>query len=156
MNEIRWYLSFSDNSLSMIILRSIHVAENGIILFFLWLSNIPLYICTTSLSIPLPMDIQVPCPGYCKQCCNEFWGTHIFSNYDFLWIYAKEQNCCIIRQFCFQFFKETPQWLYQFTFPQTVQEGSFFSTASPIFIVCRFFLMMAILTSLRYYFTAVF
>ena len=31
-------------SLSMIISRSIHVAANGIIPFFLWLSNIPLYI----------------------------------------------------------------------------------------------------------------
>jgi len=43
--------------LSLIIFRSIHVATNGIISFFLWLSNIPLYICTLSLSIPLMMDI---------------------------------------------------------------------------------------------------
>ena len=39
-------------SLTMPISRSIHVAVNGIIsflaLFFLWLSNTPLYICTTS------------------------------------------------------------------------------------------------------------
>ena len=43
----------------------------------------------------------------------------------------------------FQFFKEppycSPQWLYQFTFPPTVKEGSLFSTPSPAFIVCRFF-----------------
>ena len=32
-----------------------------------------------------------------------------------------------------------PQWLYQFTFPPTVQECSLFSTPSPAFIVCRFF-----------------
>ena len=41
------------------------------------------------------------------------------------------------------FFKEPPycslQWLYQFTFPPTVKEGSLFSTPSPTFIVCRFF-----------------
>ena len=41
------------------------------------------------------------------------------------------------------FFKESlyhlPQWLYQFTFPPTVQEGSLFSTPSPAFIVCRLF-----------------
>ena len=40
-------------------------------------------------------------------------------------------------------FKESPyhlpQWLYQFTFPPTVQEGSLFSTPSPSFIVCRLF-----------------
>ena len=33
----------------------------------------------------------------------------------------------------------SPQWLYQFTFPSTLQEGSLFSTHSPAFIVCRFF-----------------
>ena len=45
-------------SLSMTISRSIHAAANGIISFFLWPSNIPLYICTTSsLSIPLLMGI---------------------------------------------------------------------------------------------------
>ena len=43
-------------SLSMITSRSTHVAANGIISCFLWLSNIPLCICTTSLSIPLSMD----------------------------------------------------------------------------------------------------
>ena len=41
------------------------------------------------------------------------------------------------------FFKESayhhPQWLYQFTFPPTVQEGYLFSTPSPVFIVCRLF-----------------
>ena len=43
----------------------------------------------------------------------------------------------------FLFFKEppcsSPQWLYQFTFPPTVQEGSLFSTPSPAFIICRLF-----------------
>ena len=32
-----------------------------------------------------------------------------------------------------------PQWLYQFTFPPTVQERSLFSTPSPAFIVCGLF-----------------
>ena len=42
--------------------------------FFLQLSNIPLSTCLiTSLSIHLPMDIQVA-SSYCKQCCNEHWG----------------------------------------------------------------------------------
>ena len=45
--------------LSMKISRFIHVAANGIISFFLQLSNIPLYICTTSsLFIHLLMDID--------------------------------------------------------------------------------------------------
>ena len=44
----------------MIISRFIHVATNGFISFFLWLSNIPLCICSTSsLSPSLSMDIWV-------------------------------------------------------------------------------------------------
>ena len=42
---------------SMIVSRSIHIAANSIISFFLWLSNIPLSICSTSfLSIYLSMS----------------------------------------------------------------------------------------------------
>ena len=26
----------------------------------------------------------LPCPGYCKQCCHEHWGTCVFSNYTLL------------------------------------------------------------------------
>ena len=45
---------------SMVISRFIHVAANGIILLFLWLSNIPLYICTmSSLSIRQSMDTEI-------------------------------------------------------------------------------------------------
>ena len=33
----------------------------------------------------------------------------------------------------------SPYWLYQFAFPPTVQEGCFFSTPSPAFIICRLF-----------------
>ena len=52
------------------------------------------------------------------------------------------------------FFKESPhclpQWLSQFTFPPTVQEGSLFSTS-----LLADFLILAILTSVRWYFTVV-
>ena len=45
----------------MTISRIIHVTPNGSILFIVWLSSIPLYICTTSSSILLfPVDL---CPG---------------------------------------------------------------------------------------------
>ena len=85
----------------------------------------------------------LPCFGYCKQCCNELWGSCIFPNYGFLPIYAKEWDCWIICQLYFQIFRELPycslQWVHQFTFPPTVQEGSLFSTPSPAFIVCGLF-----------------
>ena len=31
----------------------------------------------------------LPCPSYCKQCCNEHWGACIFLNYGFLQVYAR-------------------------------------------------------------------
>ena len=47
---------------------------------------------------------------------------------------------CII---LFLVFKEplyfSPQQLYQFTFPPTVQKGSLFSTPSLVFVICRLF-----------------
>ena len=65
--------------------------------FFLWPNNIPLYICiTSSLSIPLLMDIQVIlCPGYCKQCCNEHWNADIFLNYDFFLRYMPRSGIAV-------------------------------------------------------------
>ena len=56
MSEIIWYLSFSVISFGIVPSRSIHVVSNDKILYFLWLSNIPLCINTTSsLSIHLLM-----------------------------------------------------------------------------------------------------
>ena len=67
-------------------------------------------ICTTAfLPIHLPMDIWLlPCSGYCKQCCNEYWGTHVSFNSGFLSVYAQQWDCRVIWQFYFQFFKEYP------------------------------------------------
>ena len=115
---------------------------------FLWLSNIPFHymiVCVYHTSYPFIYrwtSRLLPCPRYCRQCCNEHWSTCIFFNYGFLRVYAHQWDCWVIWQFYFQFFKEFPycslQWLDQFTFSSTVQEGSLFSTSSPAFFVCRF------------------
>ena len=61
---------------------------------FLWLSNIPLYICTTStLFILLLMGIEVISMLYCKRCCSAYWGTCIILNYGFLLVYTQEWVC---------------------------------------------------------------
>lgn len=43
ISDITEYLSLSDISLTIMFSKSIHVAPNGNIKFFLWLSNIPLH-----------------------------------------------------------------------------------------------------------------
>ena len=51
------------------------------------MSNIPLCVCT-QLSYTFVcwwMSRLLPCPGYCKQCCDEHWGTHVSFNSGFLW-----------------------------------------------------------------------
>ena len=38
----------------------------------------------------------LPCPRYCKQCCEEHWGTHVSFNSGFLGVYAQQWNCWVI------------------------------------------------------------
>ena len=73
--------------------RCTPIPANGIILLFLYLSSTPLYvICTTSsLSIPLSMDIWVASVSWLlKYCFSGYWGVCILSDYAFLWTYAQE------------------------------------------------------------------
>ena len=51
---------------------------------------------------------MLPCPGYYKQSCDEQWGTRVSFNSGFLSVYAEQWDCWAIRQFYFQFFKESP------------------------------------------------
>ena len=48
-------------------------------------SSIPLYICTTSSLFICWWTLRLlPCPGYCKQCCNEHWGACVLLDLVFL------------------------------------------------------------------------
>ena len=47
---------------------------------------------------------MLPCLGYCKQCCDEHWGTHVSFNSGFLSVYAQQWDCWVVSQFYFQFF----------------------------------------------------
>ena len=48
---------------------------------------------------------MLPCPGYCKQCCNEHSATHVSFNSGFLSVYPQQWDCWVIWQVCFQFFR---------------------------------------------------
>ena len=95
---------------------------------FLWLSSIPLYICTTyPLSTHLfTGDRLFPYLDYCEQCHHEHRSACIFWNYSFIQIHAQEWDFWIIWQFYFQFSEEIPycfpQRLCQFTYLPTVQK----------------------------------
>ena len=68
--------------------------------------------------------------GCNEQCVFQFWympRSGIAGSYFGLFLAFKESTYRL------------PQWLYQFTFPPTVQEHSLFSTPSLAFIVCRHF-----------------
>ena len=47
----------------------------------------------------------LPCPGYCKQCCDEHWGTHVSFNSGFLGVYAQQRDCWAIWESYFQFLR---------------------------------------------------
>ena len=88
------------------------------------------------------MEIQVVSIfGYCEQCCYKYRGPYIFFSESFFWLYAQEWGCWIIWQFYIQFSEVPPYcfplWLYQFTFPAKVKEGSLLSTSSTIYVICR-------------------
>ena len=38
----------------------------------------------------------LPCPGYCKRCCNKHWGTCVFSSYSFLRVYGQYWDCWVM------------------------------------------------------------
>jgi len=47
----------------------------------------------------------LPCPGYCKQSCNEHWGTCVCFNSGFLGVYVQQWDCWVAWQFYFHFSK---------------------------------------------------
>lgn len=67
---------------------------------FLWLSDIPLYVWTTSsLSMQLLRDTCIaPCLGCCRQCFCEHWPACIFSRNGLLsqWLEFTSQPCHLL------------------------------------------------------------
>ena len=151
-STIIWYLPFSvwPTSFSMPISRSICVPANGIILFFLW----PIFYC---IYVPHLLYLFLSwwpfrlllCPGYCKQCCSEQGCVYPFK----LWLSL--DICPGVRLLdhmvaLFLVFKVTSVLLYIVTVPFTPTNSvGGFPFLNTLCSICRFFLMMGILTSGR-------
>ena len=123
--------------------RSIHVSTNGLFHSFSWLSSVP--------HLPYPFFCWwifrlFTHPGYCKQCCNEHWGTCVLLNYNFLRYLPCSGIAGSYSNSMFRFLRNfhccSWKWLFtiyiQFTFSPTVKEFPFLHTLFSI-IVCRYF-----------------
>ena len=152
IRDIIWCLSFSD-FIFIIISRSIHAAADGIISFFVWLSNIPLYVCICACRIIFlhsslygrwrcfHVSANIVLLG-AMRCVSFQRRVLTFSGY-------MPKNGTYIPYMCPTYIPHTvalvlvlkesphcfPYWLHQFVFPPTVQDASLlFSTASLAFI----------------------
>ena len=63
--------------------------------------------CTSAfLSISLLMGYRLlTCPNYCKQHCDELWGTCVSFNFGFFDVYAQKWDCWVVCQFYIQFLR---------------------------------------------------
>ena len=145
-NIIQYVFLF--NSLNLVYaLQVLHVAANGNISFFLWLSSISLYTQITHFLYPFICSCTFrlfPYSGNCKYCHYEYLDECIFLNYCFgVFGYIPRGGIAGSHgSFIFRFFEKlpyySPQGLHQFTFPPTMQEGSFFSHPCQHLYVCSF------------------
>ena len=107
----KWYLIVLVflwfTSLNMTISRSIHVAANGIILFFFsgWIVS-PVCACAYTHVIFAHSSVdgrlgRFHALAFVSSAAMNIWDACIFLNYRFLQICAQEWGCWIIWQFCF-------------------------------------------------------
>ena len=87
------------------------------------------------------MSRLFPCPGYCKRAAM---NTEALVSFSVMAFSGYMPSSGISGSYgspisSFLRISYSPYWLYQFTFPLTVQESSLLSIPSPAFIVSRFF-----------------
>ena len=96
----------------------------------------------------------LPCPSYCKQCCNERWGICVSFNSGFLSVNAHQWDCWIVWQFYFQVLRNLHTVLHSScnSLHSHQQCKSVPFTLHPIqHLLFIDILIAAILTSMRWY-----
>ena len=119
--------------------------------FFLWLNNILLCVCVYIHHIFLihpSFDGHLCCFHILLIVNNDTTNTNCKYPFKIVTLFPSDKypEVELLRWYgssTFSFFEEfphcSPQWLHQFTFPPTVQEGSLFSTSFPALILSCLF-----------------
>ena len=90
---IQYFVFLFLTSLCIICSRLIHLIRtdlNAFFFFYSWVIFHCIYIHHHSfIRICRWTSRLLPCPGYYKKCCHEYWGTCVSFNYGFLRVYAQ-------------------------------------------------------------------
>ena len=108
INILYWCFPFWLTSLCIIDSSFIHLIRTDSDAFFFhsWV----IFHCVYVPQLPYPFicwwtSRLLPCPSYCKQCCDEHWGTRVSFNSGFLGVYAQQCDFWVVWQLYFLFLK---------------------------------------------------